>query len=259
MRNANSFHRGLQAATNLVAESTARSIIESGSKCHYFGSPAMTAIDLLIQSLRQSPHLPQILATLQREWDDERLRRLKFYDEMTPEQKVEFIDGEVIMHSPARNKHLDCTVNICHLLRTYVSTRRLGQIKQEKCLCVFPRNDYEPDVVFFGLEKSRNFTANTMKFPVPDLAVEVLSDSTVARDRGVKLQDYAANGVTEYWIVDADAEIVEQYLLDGDQFRLNMKSDSGHLKSKAIAGLEFPITAIFDEQENLRVLTEYLR
>ena len=31
---------------------------------------------------------------------EERKRRVQFYPEMTPEEKVEFIDGEVVMHSP---------------------------------------------------------------------------------------------------------------------------------------------------------------
>ncbi len=218
----------------------------------------MTSIDLLIQSVRHSPQLPQILAVLQREWENERQRRLRFYDEMTPEQKVEFIDGEVIMHSPARNRHLDATGGLFRLLSTYVATRKLGQVKLEKCLCVFPRNDYEPDVVFFGLEKSQHFTADTMKFPVPDLIVEVLSESTAARDRGVKFEDYAANGVLEYWIVDAEEPSIEQYFLDGDKYRLNMKSGSGLLQSRVIDQLAFPIPAVFNEQANLRQVAEFL-
>lgn len=53
-----------------------------------------------------------------------------------------------------------------------------------------------------------------MKFPVPDLAVEVLSPSTEARDRGVKFEDYAANRVGEYWIISTEEATVEQFVLE---------------------------------------------
>jgi Uma2 family endonuclease len=36
----------------------------------------------------------------------------------------------------------------------------------------------------------------------PDLVVELLSPSTRRRDRGLKMQKYAAAGVPHYWIVD---------------------------------------------------------
>jgi len=167
----------------------------------------MSLIDRLIEPIRHSPQLPQAIAILQAELEAERQRRDQFYLDMTPDQKIEFIDGEIVLHSPARNRHLDVTGCIFKLLQTYVVLHRLGQVKSEKCLCVFPRNDYEPDVVFFGPVKSASLCPDTMKFPVPDMAVEVLSQSTRDRDRGVKFEDFASNCVEEYWIVDSDTQI----------------------------------------------------
>ena len=51
--------------------------------------------------------------------------------------------------------------------------------------------------VFFGPDKLASLSPDTMKFPVPDLAVEVLSPSTEVRDRGVKFEDFASNGVAD--------------------------------------------------------------
>lgn len=177
---------------------------------------------------------------------------------MTPDQKIEFIDGEIVLHSPARNRHLDVTGCIYKLLHTYVVIHRLGQVKSEKCLCVFPRNDYEPDVVFFGPDKSASLSPDTMEFPVPDMVVEVLSQSTKVRDRGVKFEDFASNCVAEYWIVDADTQIVEQYLLENGEYTLALKSGSGMLKCLVVNGLAIPIEAIFDEQENLQAIRKLL-
>ena len=71
----------------------------------------MSSVDRLIEPLRHSPQLPQAIAILQAEWEAECQRRDRFYREMTPDQKIEFIDGEVVLHSPARNRHLDVTGN----------------------------------------------------------------------------------------------------------------------------------------------------
>ena len=41
----------------------------------------------------------------------ERRRREKFYEELTEDGKFEFINGKVIMHSPAKRKHINVTKN----------------------------------------------------------------------------------------------------------------------------------------------------
>lgn len=48
----------------------------------------------------------------------------------------------------------------------------------------------------------------------PDLAVEILSPTSVRRDRGVKRAAYARFGVGEYWLVDLNQQAVEVYRLD---------------------------------------------
>ncbi len=221
--------------------------------------PMSLTLEALIEPLLHSPRLPEIAEALQVRLRDEAARRVRFYADMSDAEKVEFIEGEVVMHSPARNMHLFASQHISRLLSVYVDMTGIGVVHVEKCLCVFPRNDYEPDVVFFGREKAATFTPNTMKFPVPDLAVEVLSVSTESRDRGVKFDDYAAQGVAEYWIVDPDLEVVEQYLARDGQFELKLKSNSGDLTSPTLGGLTLPIKSFFDPHENLATLQSLVK
>jgi Uma2 family endonuclease len=220
----------------------------------------MSATNYILDQLRHSPQLPQIVASLQKQLELEQQRRQFFYQQINEPQKAEFIDGEIIVHSPARNRHLSVVLNIACILRTFVVARGLGTVNAEKCLCRFPRNDYEPDVVFFGLEKSSQFTDETLIFPIPDLAVEVLSESTAGRDRGVKFQDFAANGVGEYWIVDSDAEIVEQFSTFGDEYQLVSKHTSNdRLNSFVIAGLDVSVSAFFYADHNLAELSRLVQ
>jgi Uma2 family endonuclease len=48
----------------------------------------------------------------------------------------------------------------------------------------------------------------------PDLAIEILSPTSVRRDRGTKRATYARFGVGEYWLVDLNHLAVEVYHLD---------------------------------------------
>jgi len=46
---------------------------------------------------------------------------------------------------------------------------------------------------------------------IPLLAIEILSETTAARDRGAKRRIYQHAGVGEYWIVDLDARLIERW------------------------------------------------
>ena len=218
----------------------------------------MTTLDL--ESILHSPRLPDIAAVLNERLRDETERREHFYDEMSDDQKVEFIGGEIVMHSPARNRHLTAQLALAKLIDTFVELHNLGAVRAEKCLCVFPRNDYEPDIVFFGPEKANRFHSETMKFPVPDFVVEILSDTTERRDRGVKFEDYEAHGVQEYWIIDPTEgrETVEQYVLEEGSFQLRLKSGSGEIASQVIPNFRISIRAVFNTKENLAALKAML-
>jgi Uma2 family endonuclease len=141
---------------------------------------------------------------------------------------------------------------------TYVRLSQLGFVGYEKVMTSLTRNDYEPDLVFFGIEKSDKFVKGQWKYPVPDFAVEVLSDSTESRDRGNKKNDYEAHGVEEYWIIDPVEETVEQYFLQNGQYKLHLKLDQGLIESIVIKGFAIELRAIFDEKANLEALRQLL-
>jgi Uma2 family endonuclease len=209
----------------------------------------------LIEQIKASPLLPEIIqegkATLLRE---QRLRE-KFYEDITPEHKWEFINGEVIMHSPALNRHLMATKRLFQLMNVHCLASVGGEVHVEKAMTSFPRNDYEPDICYFGIAKAALIMPDTLRFPIPDLVVEVLSPSTEERDRGVKFNDYASHGVGEYWIIDPVAESVELHRLGPDnQYPPVVRQTDGLITSDVIPGFEISVRAIFDDQENLAAL-----
>jgi Uma2 family endonuclease len=211
-----------------------------------------------VQQLLQSPELPVHVQRLQDLLQTERERRERFYDEMSEQQKVEFINGEVVVQTPAQLRHTIASQNLLTLLDIYVQKHSLGVVGHEKVLVTLTRNDYEPDICYFGPEKAETFTPDQMKFPAPDFVIEVLSPSTEANDRGIKFVDYAAHGVREYWIIDPETEMIEQYMLEGEAYQLHVKTDSGTLRSVAVEGFTVPVRAVFDEAEKLATAREII-
>jgi Uma2 family endonuclease len=200
-----------------------------------------------LNELKNDSNFPSILEDLNNFWQAERAKRQQFYNLIHEDTKAEFINGEIIFHSPVKNKHWVACTRIAARLTVYVDDHRLGLVGVEKVMVNCGRNDYEPDVVFFGKAKAAVFTPNQLLFPPPDLAVEVLSDSTRKTDYGVKFKDYAQHQVAEYWIVDTDTQSVEQYFLDkNNEYALHQKLvGEGLLKSKVVEGFVLEISNIF--------------
>lgn len=205
----------------------------------------------VLEPIIHSPTLPELLDELNKFWQEEQNRRLDFYNWVTPEMKAEFIDGEIVVHSPVRSKHNILLRRVLFALESFWQNTRKGYIGVEKIMTRFQRNDYEPDICYFKEEKSQHFSDDQTIFPTPDFIVEILSYSTEERDRGVKFTDYEAHGVQEYWIIDPDLGVLEQYVLQKKgkkpSYFLEFKGDYGKVKSVVLGNFEVDVEKLFEE------------
>ena len=217
-------------------------------------------MDAILVPVAGSSRLPRYLAELKELLAREAVERARFRDWLTPDTKAEFINGDIVVHSPAKFRHNDARSLIEKLLSLYVHKHALGVVQSEKALIEFTRNDYEPDVCFWRSSKSNAFHPDQAIFPPPDMAVEVLSPSTEPRDRGEKFDDYASHGVEEYWIVDPVGRRVEQYLLNGETFHLRATLGIGDtLASVAVQDFTANVSAFFDTDQNYRAIVDLTR
>ncbi len=210
------------------------------------------------ESILEMPNAFLLVDKVQSRLKDEQKRRRHFYKTVEENKKMEFINGEIIFHSPVKLQHNRATKLLCKLLDTLVAKYKLGFVGIEKIMISLTRNDYEPDLCFFGNEKAKNFTNKQVQFPAPDFVVEVLSDSTAKADRTMKFQDYAAHGIEEYWIIDAENELIEQYFLQNENYELLLKAKDATIESIVLPKFKIPIRAVFNETENLKALTELI-
>lgn len=219
----------------------------------------MAGLDL--EQLLDAPNLPQLLRQAEQALRLEARRREEFYAWLREDVKAEFINGQIVMHSPVKERHWSAVGNIHRLLSSYAIKHKLGRVASEKALIALLRNDYEPDICFWKQEKAIQFTADQMKLPAPDLVIEVLSKSTARRDRGVKFTDYAANGIAEYWIVNPGKQTIEQYMFDLDMeeyAHVKTFTNREEIDSQQVVGFRIPVLAVFDEHVSIETLNRLL-
>ncbi len=208
-----------------------------------------------VSEILSSPFLPDIFRQIQEQLEKERKKREEFLSNIDEDSSAEFINGEIVYHSPVSWRHSQASGLLYRLLSFFVDKYDLGEVHHERVMLHFPRNNYEPDIAFWTKEKAKNFKPGQLLFPPPDFVVEIISPSTEENDRGVKFIDYAFNEVGEYWIIDPEAETIEQYLNKGREFYLAKKFITGDfIRSFVIKGFKIPVSAVFYKEENLRIL-----
>ncbi|MBV9658481.1 MAG: Uma2 family endonuclease [Verrucomicrobia bacterium] len=213
----------------------------------------------LMEELLASTELPVIVEQLRARMEDEQARREKFYEEVSEEHAEEFINGAVFKHSPVPWMHARVFSRLVRLLGNDVQHRGLGEIIFGKTLVVTTRNDYMPDLSFYGTEKASAFYPEQSLLPPPDFVAEILSPSTEQQDRGVKFKDYALHGVGEYWLIDPARETVEKYVLRERAYAAAGTFGGGQIESEVVAGFAIPVRALFDDAENRRAVDAIIR
>src|SRR5438105_12863757 len=104
--------------------------------------------------------------------------RQRYFDALTEDDHSEFINGRVVEHAPTTHGHNVAVTDLVVLLDTHVQVRGLGYVGMNSCLVSLTKNDYQPDICYWRKEVSSQFSPDQMRFPVPDLIVEVTSPTT---------------------------------------------------------------------------------
>lgn len=115
---------------------------------------------------------------------------------------AEWVDGEVIVFMP-KPRHQDLVTFLVTLLRLFVQFQRLGQVLTApiEMKATPTSNAREPDIIFIAQENLARITEDRVEGPA-DLVVEVISASSVGRDRSDKFYEYQEIGIREYWLFD---------------------------------------------------------
>jgi Uma2 family endonuclease len=160
--------------------------------------------------------------------------------------RYEVIDGRLFVTPLPLVAHQYASGELHTYIGSYLRERPLGIIVSTPIgVRLDDGNGIQPDLVYVANEHRAIITERGIE-GVPDLVVEVLSPSTRARDRGIKLRRYAAAGVPHYWIVDPRRRTLEALELGEEGYGRPANYRSGDVFRPALfPGLEIPIDALF--------------
>ena len=203
--------------------------------------------------LNQVGNPEAFIGELRDAYRDRQLRRNQFIDSLSDEVKAEWIDGEAVYHSPAREAHNWTSTGIITLLSDYSRYVESVSVRVEKAMVEAGENNFEPDICLFR-QPDGSMPREMVVYPRPDLAVEILSKRTAKRDLGTKKIEYARAGTTEYWVVDADEQTIRQFGNRGDgRFEERERLCIGdELVSVLLPELVFPLEAIWEPPVSAR-------
>ncbi|HEY8599381.1 MAG TPA: Uma2 family endonuclease [Thermomicrobiales bacterium] len=116
---------------------------------------------------------------------------------------AEWVDGEAIIFMPPSDRHQVLVFWLARVIASYAEFFDLGEVRIAPLeMRARPGGSArEPDILFVSREHRDRLTPQRLVGPA-DLIVEVISPESVRRDQVEKRREYAAAGVTEYWLVD---------------------------------------------------------
>jgi Uma2 family endonuclease len=137
----------------------------------------------------------QVLATYRFTADEyHRLGEAGILDE---DDRVELLNGDLVVSEPVSGEHRTLVDSLTILLASRIGQDRY-RIGIQNPISLDPHSEPQPDVVLY--------TASVRgRHPQPEeiyLLIEV-ADTSLAYDRGPKLEAYARAGIREVWVIDA--------------------------------------------------------
>ncbi len=114
-------------------------------------------------------------------------------------------------------------------------------------------NIVQPDLIYIRRERME-IIRDGYVFGVPDLVVEIMSETTGKRDKTIKKKLYERFGVKEYWVVDPVYRLVEQFVLDNGRYLLEaILTEQDRLAARTVPCLMVDLKEIFPQVD------QYLR
>lgn len=117
---------------------------------------------------------------------------------LAEDEHVELLDGVIAPMSPTSPRHAAHVARLGELFRSVLGSR--AQVREEKAIALEPASQPEPDLAL--VRPRSDFYADSHPAAADVLFLIEVADTSLERDRGVKLGIYAAAGVSMVWILD---------------------------------------------------------
>jgi Uma2 family endonuclease len=165
------------------------------------------------------------------------------------EPRCELQNGILIpMASPTR-QHQEIVLTTAYALRRHVRAGRLGVVLMEVDVALPDGSGVIPDICFVRAEReSEVLTPSGKVRGAPDLAVEVVSPSTRARDAIEKTRLYHATGIAWYWLIDSETLAIQELRWTPDGYVIGAAAVAGQpFRPDALPGFEINLQTALEE------------
>jgi Uma2 family endonuclease len=172
---------------------------------------------------------------------------------------AEWVDGEVVMLSPASSRHQDLRDWLAFIIRGFAEAHDLGVVRTApfQMRLAALRRGREPDLLFIAKDHQQLLKEAYLDGPA-DLVVEIISAESRLRDRGEKFAEYEMGGVREYWLLDPEERRADFYRLGEDgRYRIIDLEPGGIYRSMVLPGFWLKVDWLW--QEPLPPVLEVLR
>lgn len=165
--------------------------------------------------------------------------------------RYELVDGTLELMSPSPS--------VTHQLVSFELERKIADSCENDYIIIHAPIDLilsnhevrQPDLVLIHRSRMHILTQRGI-VGAPDLVIEILSPSTLKRDKIGKLSTYARYEIPEYWIVEPVLGILEQYLLQGNRYELvNIFQGEERVTSSKLPCIGFSMKEIKDRIPNI--------
>lgn len=138
-------------------------------------------------------------------------------------KRYEILDGNLYVTPAPSPFHQRVSKRLQRQLEAYFEARGLGEVFNAPIdVILAPHDVVQPDLVV--VTNATQVSRRGIEGP-PTLVVEILSPTTVDRDRMLKARRYAELGVPHYWLVDPEGHRVECYRAQGGAYALAVQGE----------------------------------
>ena len=160
---------------------------------------------------------------------------------------AEWVNGEIIMASPASLLHQELIGFLWEILNIFVKYNNLGKVIFAPFQMKIPYSGREPDIIFVHSSHLDRLKETYLDGPA-DVAIEIISKESIDRDRIKKFNEYESAGIPEYWLIDPMLKQAEFYRIGADSFYHPVSLDAeGKYHSEAIQDFWFKVSWLWQE------------
>ena len=168
------------------------------------------------------------------------------YLRLDDDERYEVINGELLVTPAPGTAHQRVIAELNFQIAGFVRSRELGEVFFAPTDVVLSESDVvQPDILFISGNRADIVKPRAIH-GAPDLVVEIVSPSSVSRDRHSKLPLYERSGVREYWIVDPANRSIEVFILTENGYALHaFAATDGSVSSVVLDGFSVGAETLF--------------